>query len=545
MRTPQTFFVAAMLASAGCSDARKPLNPAAVLSNPRLDGATDLGPTSRDQMFDFVLGLQLRNQERLHKFLDEQPQTQDVLSPEDFAQQFAPTTAEYDKLANWLRAQGLEITRLTSGRTTISVRGNAETIERAFAVAIHDYRDGSGVFSAANGPLGLIQEVGASISGSVGLHGEFPWVSHMVRPTPQASPLGGDGPQDLETLYSAWNGSTATVANPGKGETVAILGAGLPPNSTDLPNYFTSAGPYKLTKFPGTYTQQLVGGPNRDPQATAQNEQGENQLDISMVAAFAPYAAIVHVITATNSPGLFTDGISYIVNQLPAAHAVSVSYGTCERGSAGEFPVVNALLAQAKAQGQLWFFAAGDSGADGCRDGANNLILSAGWPASSPYAVGVGGTQVDNTNGTSPTFEVTWGGNGGGGGGASESFDKPAYQMTVTPNDNSRDEPDVSALAGSPGVSCGGCFGPVEGTSAATPMWAGIWALIDQAKGGGKGLPMGLESLYKLGAASKGFQDITYGSNGGPSGGYPAMPNYDRATGWGSPNVAALISNWQ
>jgi kumamolisin len=205
-------------------------------------------------------------------------------------------------------------------------------------------------------------------------------------------------------------------------------------------------------------------------------------------------------------------------------------------------PVINALLAQARAQGQQWFFATGDVGTDGCQDGTG--VLSAGWPASAPNAVGVGGEQIA-TDGT----EQAWGdpsNGGGGGGGPSETFDKPAYQVGVTPNDNSRDTPDVVALAGSPGVVQIDSGKPTasEGTSAAAPLWAAMWALIDQSQGG-KGLPTGLEKLYKLGKAGTGFRDITIGSNaGGTTPGFPAGPGYDLATGLGAPDLQTLIAAW-
>jgi kumamolisin len=239
-------------------------------------------------------------------------------------------------------------------------------------------------------------------------------------------------------------------------------------------------------------------------------------------------------------------------------HAVSVSYGTSERGAAGYMPVVHAMLAQAKAEGQTWFFASGDTGTDACRSGTTNKVLSAGWPASAPYAVGVGGTQIN-----SGTTEVAWNsypGNillpgQGGGGGPSESLDKPAYQMGVTPDDGARDEPDVASLAGSPfiniyiaGVSPFGNTAPVGGTSAAAPVWAGVWALLEQAKNH-VAITNSLEGLYALGKAGKGFHDVTSGNLGGPgdtaAGGWPAATGYDLATGWGSANTADLIANWQ
>lgn len=535
----------------GCSD-KTPLPAAA--PGPRLAGAVDLGATPPDAEIDLVLGLTLPGSASLHKFLDEQAVTGEALSPEDFADRFALSAAQYHRVVTWLAAHGFVVTRTVAGRTSISVRATADVVERAFGVQLHDFADGDGRFSAAVGDLSLAPELAGSVGGVVGIEGGLPWVSHLRRPdaTPNAAaqPYGAT---DLESLYD-----TSSIGSPGKGETIAILGAGNAPVSSDIAGYYSTYKPYGLTAPPASYKVEQVGGPNRDPNDLAELERQENTLDIEMIAAIAPYADVVHIMAATNTPGLFADGISYIVNQHKDVHAVSVSYGTCERGAAPYMPTVHAMLMQAKAEGQTWFFAAGDTGTDACRSGTTNKIVSAGWPASAPYAVGVGGTQID-----SGTTEVVWNsypGNillpgAGGGGGASETLDKPAFQMGVTPDDGARDEPDVAALAGSPdiniylaGASPLGNTVPVGGTSAAAPMWTGVWALVEQAKGHAT-ISGSLEGLYALGKAGKGFHDVTSGNNGGPSdtgtGGYSAGTGYDLATGWGSPNAAELIANWQ
>jgi kumamolisin len=330
------------------------------------------------------------------------------------------------------------------------------------------------------------------------------------------------------------------------GQTVAILGSGGAPDLTrDLGDFMTHYKPYGLTAAPTGYSQVALGGPPRDDAATVNGEAVENVLDAEMVLSMAPLANIVHVLTATNSPGLFTDGISYIVNQVPQAHAVTVSYGGCERGAAGEVAVMNTLFEQAQAEGQQWFFASGDTGTDGCRDGSGNKHIAAGWPTSSPYIMGVGGTQIGSGG-----VEITWNqnstGGGAGGGGPSEIFTKPAYQMGKTPNDNARDTPDLSAIAGGGGVFIAykGQHGTVGGTSAASPVVAGAWALVCQGKGGG--ITDALTKIYGLTTASGAFNDVTVGDNGGPDGksaGFPAGAGYDLATGLGSPNVAKLITN--
>jgi len=122
------------------------------------------------------------------------------------------------------------------------------------------------------------------------------------------------------------------------------------------------------------------------------------------------------------------------------------------------------------------------------------------------------------------------------------------FQTAATPADRVRDEPDVAAIAGVPGVAIYGqgmLFAGVQGTSVATPIWAGIWALLDEAKGNHAGFTNGAERLYQLGAASSpALRDVTVGGIGGTTPGYPATAGWDFATGWGAPDVSALVTAW-
>jgi kumamolisin len=524
-----------LVSAVGCSST-VPIDDAP--ASGRVQQAVDLGRLAPDTQVDFVVGLSLRHRPVLQGVLATRKSGEMAYSPDDFAAEFAPTSLEYNRVLAWLRANGVLVTRTTAGRTTVSAHATAAAVEQLLGTELHDYSDGDGRFFAAAGPLSVVPELVGVVQGVVGLSGSGGWQPHLAWPNIAGAAL---TPNDMHTLYGA-----DAIANPGMGEVVAILGAGRPPDPTaDVAGFISAFKPYNLTSAPG-YQQVLVGGPNRDPASTANNEYIENVLDAEMVLGMAPLATVVHVLTATNSPGLFTDGISYIVNEVPKAHAVSVSYGGCERGSASEMAVMNTLFEQAQAQGQQWFFASGDTGTDGCRDGAGNKHITAGWPTSSPYIIGVGGTMIGSDG-----AEVTWNqnsataGEAAGGGGPSEVFSKPAYQMGVTPSDNARDTPDISAIAGGAGVwvAVGTQHGSVGGTSAASPVCAGLWALVDQGKGG-TGISNALTKIYGIGTTAA-FHDITVGNNGGPNGidpGYPAGTGYDLATGWGTPNVAQLIT---
>jgi subtilase family serine protease len=520
----------AFLAFAGCSNPSSPWASPGAPSWPsqvpaRVAHAATLGRLDADAPIDAVLAMRLNDPDALAALVAAGQR----LTPAELTERFAPSAADYARAVAALRAQGLEV-EPSPTRTTITIRGRAETVEAALGTRLTRYADEIGVFHAPS-QLNPPAAIAVFLGGAAGLDDAGRWWSHRV-PEP-LSASGSAEPPDLRMMYNV-----TPAVGLGDGETVAILGTGLPPTDDDVDGYVTK---YTLpTNRKGQYARVFVGGPNRDPPGLVQNEYGENVLDVDMVLALAPHADVVHVLTATNSPGLFADGIQYIVNHVPQAHQVSVSYGTCERVAASEMLVMNQLFLQAKAQGQQWFFASGDNGTDGCRDGKGNKVLSVNWPSSSPYVMSVGGTQVGTTG------ETAW---VAGGGGQSEILDKPAYQVGHTPSDGVRDQPDLAALAGSPGVviyAQGRIFTGVQGTSAATPMWAAIWALLDANKGGGHGFTNGHERLYQLGAAgATGLRDITTGGIGdGTTPGYPATVGWDLATGWGVPDVATLVTQW-
>jgi subtilase family serine protease len=188
---------------------------------------------------------------------------------------------------------------------------------------------------------------------------------------------------------------------------------------------------------------------------------------------------------------------------------------------------------QAAAQGQSLFVASGDTGVF-CPAivGVNGVpagLPSVDYPASSPYAVGVGGTTV---LGPGPN-EIAW---YAGGGGSSFFESTPAYQSGAGGSflGAGRGVPDL-ALDADPNsgydVVVAGQTTTIGGTSASAPAWQGFWARVQGARGGSLGFAA--NTLY---ASPGAFNDITLGANGAP-----ATPGWDYATGLGTPDVAALV----
>ena len=75
----------------------------------------------------------------------------------------------------------------------------------------------------------------------------------------------------------------------------------------------------------------------------------------------------------------------------------------------------------------------------------------------------------------------------------------------------------------------------IGGTSAVSPLWAGLTALLNQKLG----KPLGFANpLLYAATSSSGFQDITAGNNGA----FTAGPGWDPCTGLGRPDGAKLAS---
>jgi len=150
------------------------------------------------------------------------------------------------------------------------------------------------------------------------------------------------------------------------------------------------------------------------------------------------------------------------------------------------------------------------------------------------------------------------------GGGVSFQYGLPSYQnnfpskfptiLGATAKGNGRLTPDVSFNSAIDGgflayIGFLGAYGVFGGTSAASPAWAGIVAVLNQAHGS----PVGFlnSAIYQLGASSNyssAFHDITAGNNSDTAGqfgvdGFNAGTGYDLTTGWGTPNVTNFITS--
>ena len=551
----------------------------------------------------------------LSKLLDDQqdkhsPHYRKWLTPEQFGKQFGPSDDDIEKVTGWLGLQGFRDVQVSKGRTVINFSGTAGQVQSAFRTTIRKFVVAGHAHWANSNDPSIPVALSPVVAGVFTLHnfykkpqshlvqGEF--TAKAVRQThPEYTSSTGAhalAPADYYTIYNF---------NPlgSGGAHIAITGR----SNIDQqdPLYF-----HYWLYDQATDWDVLVNGP--DPGDLGGSEEIEADLDITWASAVSPSNWVTLVVSQSTAT---TDGVDlseqYIIDN-NYADVMSESFGDCEANyTSTEAAGIASLAQQAAAQGIAYVVAAGDSGSAGCDDPNTEKIavhgLSVNVLASTPYTVAVGGT-VFNENGHDSTYwnstnaspteesaisyipEDVWNDSctscsapniWAGGGGASTFFTKPSWQSGVTgiPNDGSRDLPDVSltAAAHDPYLICleGSCvpngqgeisFYGVSGTSASTPAFAGIMALVANQAGTRLGAPNFV--LYRLAAAenltqcnassstlpasSCVFNDVTVGNNAVPgeigygtsSATYQSGIGYDLATGLGSVNVTNLINQW-
>jgi tripeptidyl-peptidase-1 len=278
----------------------------------------------------------------------------------------------------------------------------------------------------------------------------------------------------------------------------------------------------------------------------------EAELDIQYIKSVAPGIPLTVIYDASFS-------LLAWANQLVSLDApplvASVSYGNDEaqQVSVAYMRAANLAFMKAGAMGISLLFASGDQGVCG-REGCGLIFKSfkPDFPAASPYVTAVGGTDFAQRSVVGP--EKAWANSGGG---FSNTFGIPAYQeqavarykrtATLPPkhlyNNTGRGYPDVSALGGQLNPYCvvtRGSFAGVAGTSASSPVVAGVFARLNGLRLAAAKPPMGFLNPFIYRNPS-GFQDVTLGTNDeGHAHGFDAVAGWDPATGVGTPDYEAL-----
>ncbi len=514
---------------------------------PAIKALKPMHATSTAQQLNLSIGLNLHNVNALNALIAAQNDPHSAsyhqyLTPQQFAQAFAPSQTTINSVTAYLRGQGLNVTSVASNHLLVNATGTVAQAEKAFHVSIADYAlHGRTVYSPTSDPTvpASLNNVISTIAGLDNV-AQYKHHSQAQRSMPHTGPGGGYTPTELRTAYDI--NSLISNGDNGSGQTVALFELdGYTPSDINayLSNYSLGSAKYSNVYVDGTSNTAGAGAI-------------EVELDMEVVSAIAP-GATQKIYIGPNSTSGVNDTYNKIVTD-DTAKVTSTSWGECEADSgSSELNTLDNIFKQAAAQGQAIFAAAGDSGAYDC--GTTSLAVDS--PADDPNVVGVGGTTLNVGSGGTYQSESVWGDasdtsespeGAGGGGGVSTQFARPSYQTGTNLTNAKREVPDVSADA-DPNtgysiyctVTAAGCSGgwtEVGGTSAATPLWAASAADTNQYLAGLSKATLGSASadLYKLYNTTQtysAYHDITSGNNLY----YNATSGYDLASGIGSPDV--------
>jgi hypothetical protein len=549
--------------------------------HPMAQSEFDTGPVASEQMLERIV-LQLEpsatQQAELDALVEAQhdpasPLYHQWLTPAEYGARFGASAADVARVTGWLRGHGFKVDEVAASNRLVIFSGTAGEVADTFHTELHRYNVlGQQHIANAQDP-----QIPAAMAGVVGgvlsLH-DFRRTSEIrareslgTRPQYSAGSTHYLFPADWATIYDL--NSLYSAGKTGTGTSIAIVGRS-DINLPDVTQFRAAAGlPANAPKV------TLV---SKDP-GLLEGDQDESTLDVEWSGAIAPSATVNFVVGASTAT---TDGVDlsvqYIVNHATAL-VMSTSYGSCEQymGST-ELSFYNSLWQQAASEGISAFVSSGDSGAAGCNGGSSTTGTMGGVNGlcSSPYSTCVGGTEFNEGSNPAGYWSATntasyesalsyipekvWNESaldGGSGlwastGGASVAYTQPSWQKGVLGTsfaNGMRAVPDVAMAAASHDgyiIVEDGSFWVIAGTSAASPSFAGVVALLVQSQGGkGQGnINPGLYAM--LNAVTIPFHATTSGNNTVPGvTGFTASGGpYNLATGLGSVDGALLVKNW-
>jgi subtilase family serine protease len=317
----------------------------------------------------------------------------------------------------------------------------------------------------------------------------------------------------------------------GQGQTIAILDwCGSPTIQHDLNGFSAKFG------LPAT-TINIIYTPT---QSLCEAEDVEINIDVEWAHAIAPMAGIDLIVPPSANFDDVNEAEYYAVDYA-LGNSFSGSYASPEiETSATELDSENLISEIAAISGISTNFATADDG----DFTALGLPATVAAPADSPWATAVGGVSLALNSDNSIAWEAGWGNNqtlttedgfiadppeafgftGGAGGGQSTcavqdssgeclaGFPKPAFQKGLP--GKYRQLPDVSWIAdpytgvailiSQPGQTPEQVWLVYGGTSVATPMFSGLWAIANQEAGA----PLGQAAQYVYSMPAGAINDV-------------------------------------
>ena len=317
---------------------------------------------------------------------DDAPQPGQRMSREEYLASYGADYDDLTKVTAFAERHALTVVETDIAARKVVLAGTAEAMMKAFGTDLQLYEYHGNTFRGRSGYLHIPEELDQIVVGVFGLDDRPQSHPHMryynpTRIRPAASPTAiSYTPPQVAQLYDFPTGVDGT------GQCVALIELGGGYTDQDLSTYFQQLG----IKTPQVISVSVDGGQNT-PAGDPNSADGEVALDIEVVGSVAPGARIA-VYFAPNTDRGFLDAITQAIHDTTNAPSViSISWGGPESGwTAQAMQTMDQAFQSAAALGITVCCAAGDNGSS---DGVNDQHAHVDFPASSPYALGCGGTM--------------------------------------------------------------------------------------------------------------------------------------------------------
>jgi kumamolisin len=442
----------------------------------------------------------------------------EYLTVDEWMTDHSPPQADYDLIKEWLVSRNLEPTFDSSNRMVVAFKGSVEDFNATFQTTLHICLRKNP--QAGNPPF----EVYCTLSGftvpkfvadrTTGLltadlpaaTGNLPGEGGAVVDDPPG--FGAFDPQEIAAAYEFDDMYAAGFT--GEGVKLGVLAAATY-HSKDLQTFWKS---FDIVRDLPTRVQMM------EPVVTRITE---TILDTQWSSSMAPGADVI----TYEGPDARNTALLFVFNEAIARNEVSVLTDSfAHREDSEPLPLrhqYDHAALMGAALGITVISASGDS-------------ARADIPCTSPYVVCVGGTNLISNNGI-VVSETAWDFSGSG---DAKTFNRPAWQAAVAPN-NKRATVDL-ALAADPAnpywIRRFGNWESFGGTSFAAPVFAGMVAVINSQRLADGQPAVGLLTpiIYTDQAVRATFRDIVLGGTDQ----FDAEIGWDYPTGWGAPRAKKL-----
>ena len=426
------------------------------------------------------------------------------LTPAQWEARFSPSAATVAKVSQFLRQSGFSVGQVPADRLEIPASGTAAQVEQTFATSLGTYNVHGRDLRLASRDLSVPSDIAGVVSGVAGVSESIAQPDNTTgaaggsatqgtashgKPIPQppgfrAAPPCGQYYNDQidSTLPDYGNGYPSNPpwavcgykpgqfrsayglsgADNGQGVTVAIVDAYQAPTLYSDARQFAAINDSSNPLAPSQFGTVSANSFNKTKLCDASGWFGEQTLDVEAVHGTAPGANILFA----GAKNCLTTGLNDRLRTIVDGHLAAIitnSYGD-DAGdlldSASDRTSTDDILLMADGTGVSVLFSSGDNGDEFTTTG----VTSPDYPASSPYATGIGGTSLQvgsagqrlgefgwstarsflcnatyvAAGGCTASQEGTWlpidlALDGGSGGGTSYVYPQPSYQAGVVP----------------------------------------------------------------------------------------------------------------